>query len=95
MANPPPNHTLPPNIPVGDGQATVVDALGYLKQAVAVLGDVNLDQLTLTEAGKVAYAQALATISLAATSRRLSDALEDLDRPSQIRRVLSDRTGRD
>lgn len=68
---------LPPNTTAPDG-ASVVDDRAYLRLAVAALGAVDVD--ALDEAGKVAYAQALAQVSAAASLRRVRAGVEECAR---------------
>lgn len=50
---------------------SVIDAQAYLRLAVEVLEDVDIDGLT--EDGKVGYAQALALVALTSRAKHLQD----------------------
>ncbi|MEX5636074.1 hypothetical protein [Parafrankia sp. FMc2] len=60
---------LPPRVPSLVGDGTEFDSKEYLRFSVEVLADVDVD--ALDEAGKVAYAQALALIAIASNAKHL------------------------
>ncbi|MCK9931911.1 hypothetical protein MXD62_33055 [Frankia sp. Mgl5] len=60
---------LPPRVPALIGDGTEFDSKEFLRLSVDVLADIDVD--ALDEAGKVAYAQALALIAIASNAKHL------------------------
>ncbi|CAI7978159.1 MULTISPECIES: hypothetical protein [unclassified Parafrankia] len=60
---------LPPRVPALIGDGTEFDSKEFLRMSVDVLADIDVD--ALDEAGKVAYAQALALVAIASNAKHL------------------------